>query len=218
MIKQHLQPRWDRAGVAFGAMVRCCAGYLLVVALASAQTASPEDEPEADDQSGQHRELPVDATAVKQFVGRVRSVSDGDTIVVETADRLRHRVRLSGIDAPERGSRDLYGQPYGQRARQNLSQLAYRATVRVEWRTYDGFGRVLGRVWLDDVDVGLQQVCAGYAWVFREFVADLAAQELRTYLDCEQAARAERRGLWRDSRPLAPWEWRRNPRTRELEP
>jgi len=77
---------------------------------------------------------------------------------------------------------------------------------------------MIGRVWLGDVDAGLRQVCAGYAWVYREFVGDFSPDELRAYLDCEQAARAERRGLWRDSNPVAPWEWRHSPRRKELEP
>ena len=85
-------------------------------------------------------------------------MSDGDSIVVEDADKQRTKVRLSGIDAPERGGQQGYGQPFAQRSRQNLSKLVYRGTVRVEWRTYDGFGRMIGRVWLGDVHVNAAAV------------------------------------------------------------
>jgi len=183
-----------------------------------AQAAVSDDAARAEEERATTSERPVDPDVVKRFTGRVRSVGDGDTIVVEDDDKHRNKVRLSGIDAPERGGQSTYGQPYAQRSRQNLSKLIYRGAVRVDWRTYDGFGRMIGRVWLGDVDAGLHQVCAGYAWVYREFVGDFSPDELRAYLDCEQAARAERRGLWRDSNPVAPWDWRHSPRRKELEP
>jgi len=183
-----------------------------------AQAAPPDDEPSAEADGSAGADRPVDPNIVKQFVGRVRSVSDGDNIVVEDADKQRNKVRLSGIDAPERDGQQGYGRPFAQRSRQNLSKLVYRGTVRVQWRTYDGFGRMIGRVWLGEVDAGLHQVCAGYAWVYREFVAEFTPDELQAYLDCEQTARAERRRLWRDSNPVASWEWRRSPRRKELEP
>jgi endonuclease YncB( thermonuclease family) len=160
-------------------------------------------------------ERPVDSSVRKQFSGRVRSVSDGDTIVVEDRDSQRNKVRLFGIDAPERGR---YGQPFAQKARKNLSDLVYRKIVRVEWHTYDGYGRMVARVWLDGNDVGLHQVCSGYAWVFRRFAEELTPTERKSYEDCEQLARKERRGLWRDRKPVPPWEWRHSEWTRELQP
>jgi YD repeat-containing protein len=163
-------------------------------------------------------ERPVDSSERKQFSGRVRSVSDGDTIVVEDHDSQRNKVRLFGIDAPERGGRDRYGQPFAQKARRNLSELVYRRTVQVEWHTYDGYGRMIARVWLDGIDVGLQQVCSGYAWVFRRFADQLTPAERKSYQDCEQVARKERRGLWRERNPVPPWEWRHSEWTRELQP
>jgi micrococcal nuclease len=127
-------------------------------------------------------------------------------------------VRLFGIDAPERGGQERYGQPFAQRARKNLSELVYRKTVRVEWHTYDGYGRMVARVWLDGADIGLQQVCSGYAWVFRRFADEFTPAERNSYEDCEQFARKERRGLWRDRKPVPPWEWRHSEWTRELQP
>ena len=59
------------------------------------------------------------------------------------------------------------------------------------------------------------------AWAFfgvTDWVTNSNGVIDKAYLECEQTARAERRGLWRDSKPVPPWEWRRNPRTKELEP
>lgn len=160
----------------------------------------------------------ADGRGPKSFIGKVRSVADGDSLVVEDAGGVRSKVRLFGVDAPERGGQSRYGQPYAQRSRRNLSDLVYRKAVRVEWHEYDSYGRMIGKVWLGDADVGLRQVCDGYAWVYRHYADELSAQDRKAYTECEQAARARRLGLWRDSRPMAPWEWRHSERNRELEP
>jgi endonuclease YncB( thermonuclease family) len=142
------------------------------------------------------------------FTGKVRSVADGDTLVVEDGHRQRVRVRLSGIDAPELAGHPGRSQPYGQRARRALSQRVYRRQVRVEWHVCDDYGRVVGRVLLDGEDVGLRQVCDGYAWVYRQYLDDLPAQARVRYLRCERKAREDGVGLWAGSRPVPPWEWR----------
>jgi endonuclease YncB( thermonuclease family) len=190
---------------------------LLLLALLPAPThaASPNSEPSGEGTSTQRR---IEGNGHKSFVGRVRSIGDGDSIVVEDAEGYRARVRLFGIDAPERSGPSRYGQPYAQKARRNLSALVYRKSVRVQWHAYDSYGRMIGQVWLDDVDVGLRQICDGYAWLFRQYADELSAGDRRAYAQCEQAAREERRGLWRDSRPVPPWEWRHGERSKELEP
>ena len=191
---------------------------LLGVAMpvAAAQPVSPGSEPAViESAAGDQRSV---ANGVRTFAGRVRSVSDGDTIVVEDAQGYRGKVRLFGIDAPERASGARYGQPYAQRSRKNLSDLVYRKSVRVAWREHDNYGRMIGHVWLEDIDVALRQVCDGYAWVFRRYADQMTARESKAYDECEQTARNQRRGLWRDSKPVPPWEWRHSARSKELEP
>ena len=71
------------------------------------------------------------SAAADLISGRVVGVADGDTLTVLDGDNTPHKVRLSGIDAPEKS------QPFGQRSKQSLSDLAYGRSVSVEWRKTD---------------------------------------------------------------------------------
>lgn len=132
--------------------------------------------------------------------GRVVSISDGDTLTVLTAQQHQVRIRLSDIDAPERR------QPYGDRSRQALAELAFGRNVRVEVRDTDRYGRTVGRIFAGTVDVSAEMVRRGAAWVFRRYSHDPMLLRL------EAEARAARRGLWSlpSAEQVAPWEWRRN--------
>lgn len=135
------------------------------------------------------------ACAHADFCGRVVAVHDGDTITVLDGDTER-RVRLVGIDAPERG------QPYGRAARSALSARVAGRDVSVAERGTDSYGRTLGRVTVAGVDANAGLVRDGYAWVYRRFENDPALIAL------EVEAKAARRGLWRDPDPVPPWMWR----------
>ena len=130
--------------------------------------------------------------------GRVVAIADGDTLTVLTEAREQVRVRLSEIDTPERR------QPYGQRSRERLSELAVGKQVRVAVRDKDRYGRTVGRVWADGVDVNAVMVRDGAAWVYRRYSQD---EGLRR---AEDEARAARRGLWGlpEAERTPPWEWR----------
>jgi endonuclease YncB( thermonuclease family) len=130
-----------------------------------------------------------------EIVGRVVAVHDGDTITV-FSDGRGVRVRLHGIDAPERG------QPFSNASRHALEALVAGRDVRVVERGRDGYGRVLGRVYAGTTDVNAEQVRSGYAWVFRRFSADAALLAL------EAEAKAAQRGIWRERKPVPPWTWR----------
>ena len=137
----------------------------------------------------------VAGPARADFDGRVGGVADGDSLTVLVA-RRQVRVRLAGIDAPERH------QPYGRRSRESLSELVYRRQVTVVERGTDGYGRTLGRVVVDGRDVNAEQVRRGMAWVYARFAHDPALDAL------EADARQARRGLWADASPVPPWRWR----------
>ena len=146
--------------------------------------------------------LAVAGPAWAELLGRVIAVHDGDTISILVQGRAL-RVRLAGIDAPERG------QPFSNASRHALeSRVAGRDVVVVE-RGRDGYGRLLGRVYVQGLDVGAEQVRDGYAWVFRRFERDAQLWAL------EAEAKAAQRGLWRDPRAVAPWLWRER---RQLQP
>jgi micrococcal nuclease len=101
--------------------------------------------------------LPCDAAAA-EFRGRVVGVADGDTIRV-LLDGQAVRVRLHGIDAPEKG------QAFSNRAKQFVSDLVFGKEVNVRDRGLDRYGRTIGEVLLlDGRNVNHEIVRAGLAW------------------------------------------------------
>lgn len=134
--------------------------------------------------------------------GRVVSVSDGDTITVLDAANAQHKVRLSGIDAPEKS------QPFGNRSKEHLSDLVFAKAVNVDWSKTDKYGRIVGKVIVNGQDANLEQLRAGLAWHYKAYQKEQPAGERTQYAEAEAAARAKRVGLWRDPRPVAPWDFR----------
>jgi endonuclease YncB( thermonuclease family) len=130
--------------------------------------------------------------------GRVVSVHDGDTLTV-LIDRRQVRVRLTDIDAPE------LGQPFGTRSRQSLSDLCFGKTAALDVRGQDRYQRTLAHVTCAGMDANSEQVRRGYAWTFVRY-----ARPGTPLLALENEARAAHRGLWQDSAPISPWDWRRN--------
>jgi len=145
---------------------------------------------------------------------RVVGVADGDTITVVDASHEKYKVRLAGIDAPEKG------QAWGDAARRNLAALVFGKPVTVLWHERDRYGRLVGRVDLalpgtcgkpdcaSVEDVGLAQVESGLAWHYRQYEREQTPEDRRRYAAAEQEARAKREGLWRDAHPVPPWEYR----------
>ena len=101
--------------------------------------------------------------AAGEIQGVVVAIADGDTLTVLDAAQQQHKVRFAFIDAPEKA------QPYGQRARQELSQQVFRQQVRVDVIEQDRYGRNVGRVWLQGADINLHMVQQGYAWHYRQY-------------------------------------------------
>lgn len=146
------------------------------------------------------------------ITGYVIGVADGDTITVLGADRQQHKIRLQGIDAPEKA------QPFGQRSKENLSRLVFNKEVRVEWEKRDRYKRIVGKVWVQPascpscpmtLDAGHAQITVGLAWWYRKYATEQSPQDRGAYEFSEQEARAKSVGLWREDDPMPPWEWRR---------
>jgi endonuclease YncB( thermonuclease family) len=134
--------------------------------------------------------------AAETVSGKVIAVADGDTLTILTPANERLRVRLDGIDAPERR------QPFGKRSGQALSDLCFGKVATVGIHGYDRYQRALGRVSCEGVPANARQVETGMAWVFRRYSDD------PQLLALEEAARAGRRGVWSDLKPVPPWEYR----------
>lgn len=134
--------------------------------------------------------------------GRVVSVADGDTITVLSDEKMQHRIRLAGIDAPE------LKQAFGKASRQHLALLVAGKPVLVEWHKRDRYGRIVGKVFQNGSDVCLAQVRAGMAWWFKRYAGEQTEEDRKRYAGAEQQARVERVGLWQEARPIPPWSWR----------
>ena len=134
----------------------------------------------------------------ERITRRVVGVADGDTLTVLTDGKRQVRVRLAGIDAPERR------QPYGTRARQGLSALGFGRAAQVEVEDTDRYGRPVGRVRVGGRDVNAEMVRRRAAWVYVRYNRDPSLVPL------EAEARAARLGVWAlpEAARVPPWEWR----------
>lgn len=134
------------------------------------------------------------------IMGKVVRILDGDTIEVIEDKGVLTRVRLNGIDAPEKE------QPFGQRSRQALTTLTAGKIVRVEGTKRDRYGRLLGTVWLDSSDINAAQIINGMAWAYRYRGKSIVP----AYEYLEETARKNRLGLWIEPAQEEPWRWRNN--------
>lgn len=135
--------------------------------------------------------------------GQVVGVADGDTVTVLDANKVQHKVRLSGIDAPEKK------QAFGQRAKDSLSDLVFNKQVSVETDKKDRYRREVGKILVDGADANLAQVTRGFAWHYKTYEREQSVDDRKLYNFAESEARAARRGLWRDVAPIPPWDFRR---------
>lgn len=138
----------------------------------------------------------------KSQVGRVVGVTDGDTVTLLVGGRIQQRIRLAGIDAPENA------QPFGSRAKQRLSTLVIGKTVTVVGEKQDRYHRLIGKILVDGQDANLEMVASGYAWHYKTYEAEQSPIDRVTYGRHEREARSGRRGLWADTSPVAPWDYR----------
>ena len=146
--------------------------------------------------------------------GKVVGISDGDTLTVLDDANSTHRIRLDGIDAPEKG------QAYGARSREHLAALAFGKQVVVIWNKRDRYGRIVGQVQVPasarcmtpecptSHDAGLTLIEAGLAWHYKRYQHEQPAAERSRYARAEDEARAKRAGLWQDPQPIPPWDYR----------
>jgi micrococcal nuclease len=141
------------------------------------------------------------------LIGKVVKVTDGDTITV-LVDKQQIKIRLSAIDAPERG------QDFGQKSKEALADLVFGKEVRVETHGKDRYGRTIGDVYVGGTFVNEQMVEDGWAWNYVKY----SKSQLP---DLERQARAAKMGLWAGKSPVAPWVYRaekaRKARERKLQ-
>ena len=128
--------------------------------------------------------------------GKVVAIIDGDTVDLLDGEKTTHRIRLHGIDAPEKGA------PFSRKGRQALADLVLQKQVAATPVDRDRYGRTVARLQVDNRDVGLVLLDAGWVWHFTRYDRSIE------YAAAERRARDARRGLWADPKPIPPWEWR----------
>ena len=133
----------------------------------------------------------------KDLTGKVVRVVDGDTITVLDGSNTQHKVRLNKIDAPESG------QAFGNVSKKHLSSMVAGKEVKVVWQKTDRYGRILGDVFVGELNVNLQMVKDGLAWHFKFY------DKTPEYAEAEKAARAKKLGLWADPNPVEPRQFRK---------
>ncbi|EIN4845167.1 thermonuclease family protein [Salmonella enterica] len=131
-----------------------------------------------------------------EIQGKVIRVLDGDTIEV-LQDKNPVRIRLANIDAPEKK------QAFGRWSTNQLKGLVAAQPVTVTYTQTDRYGRIIGRVFtMNGTEASRFMVQSGAAWVYERYNADKALPAL------QREAQTQKRGLWADSQPVPPWEWR----------
>ncbi|MGZ3693679.1 MAG: thermonuclease family protein [Bdellovibrionota bacterium] len=149
--------------------------------------------------------LPLLALA-DSFTGKVVAVTDGDTVKVLRPDKTLEKIRLLGIDAPEKN------QDFGQKSKQALINKIAGKEVKVEFSKHDRYGRLLGKIWQGTEDVNLSQVRAGMAWHYKQYSKEQPAGDAEVYAAAEAQAKAALSGLWAGAEPTPPWEFRQSTR------
>ena len=132
--------------------------------------------------------------------GKVIAVNSGDVFTISNLNRPV-RVKLLGVAAPG------LNQAFGDVAKQHLSDLVFDKGVVVNYSGISADSTITGRVLLNDADVGAQMIRDGAAWFDPNTSDRLAATDRDVYQQSELAARNERRGLWQQANPTAPWEF-----------
>lgn len=139
------------------------------------------------------------------LAGRVVKIVDGDTIDVQLQSGPI-RIRFHGVDAPERS------QHHGKAATAALSALIMGKDVQIEPFDQDRYERLVGIVYLGDLNVNAELVRNGHAWAMRRYMrkADAALCSL------ESEARLDHRGLWASADAIAPWIYRQRKKPNAL--
>jgi len=138
--------------------------------------------------------------------GKVIRVVDGDSITVLDSENAQHKIRMAGIDAPERK------QPYGKAARQYLAKYVFKKQVCVGWYKRDKYQRLVGIVRIGGEDINLKMITSGLSWHYKQYQNEQSKSDRSAYAKAQKDAEKEGIGLWRDRSPIPPWLWRRGER------
>ncbi len=130
--------------------------------------------------------------------GKVIHVVDGDTYDLLAPDSSKIRIRMEGIDAPEKGM------PYYQVAKEYLKEKCLLKNVKIIINDTDDNGRLIAYTFLNDgSELSHEMIRAGLAWHFKKYNSD------STLAILEEEAKASKLKVWSEPHPMPPWENRR---------
>lgn len=170
--------------------------------------------PNTGPSAGQERDRKTsNAQSGSYYIAKVTRVADGDTMTVRNQDGAIHKIRMHAIDAPE------LKQAGGEQARTWLTQQVLDKNVKIVVNNTDRYQRQVAKVVLPvdgceqrlcegEVDINLQAIESGHAWWYRDYSRSQSSEDRLLYEAAEDQARNARKGLWKQTAPLAPWQWR----------
>lgn len=135
--------------------------------------------------------------------GKVIKIADGDTVTLLDKNKKQIRIRLYGIDCPEKG------QDYYQVAKNYVSNAIFNKEIKVEVINKDRYKRSVGIIWYDDnKNLNLELVEQGLAWHYKQF------DKSKSYANAERTAQKQKLNIWQKKNPIAPWDFRKNKRNK----
>jgi micrococcal nuclease len=129
-------------------------------------------------------------------MGKVIKIVDGDTFDILTENQIIIRIRMNGIDCPERR------QDYYQVCKDALGDYIFGKEVTLTTYGTDRYKRTIAEVYFGNEDINLKMITNGYAWHYKKYSSDAKMAE------AEVVARNHKYGLWAMINPVAPWDFR----------
>lgn len=142
------------------------------------------------------------STSSYAWVGKVVKIADGDTITVLNSNNEQVKIRLYGVDAPEKK------QEFGTKSKDFTADFCFGKEVEVQAVDTDRYGRTVGRIYHNNKELNIELVKNGYAWVYSQYCKD--SEYCGELKDMEEIARSDKAGLWKDSDPTPPWLFRKD--------
>jgi endonuclease YncB( thermonuclease family) len=137
-----------------------------------------------------------------RVTGKVLNVHDGDTLTLLGPNNFEYKVRFNGVDAPE------LKQEFGDKSRKSLAKMVEGKIATIEYDKIDKYGRFVCKVFVNGIDINLEQLKRGMAWHFKKYQEEQNLDDKTLYAAEELTAKASKTGLWKQKTIEAPWEYR----------
>ena len=132
--------------------------------------------------------------------GKVIKVADGDTITILNSQNKQIKIRLYGIDAPEKA------QDFGNVSREYLANLVAGKNIDATVIDIDRYGRSVSRINIDGKEVAEEMLKSGLAWLYTYYCK---IPECKQWKELETQAKTAKIGLWSNPTAQEPWKWRK---------